>query len=98
MAKHYKMKTNRAAAKRFHYTAGGKLKRKKAGLRHFMRRKSTRAKRNLRNRAYMSEVDVPEIRVMLPYGMARRKGSRAKSQPYIAKADRPETNVISPNG
>ena len=68
MAKHYKMKTNRAAAKRFHFTAGGKLKRKKAGLRHFMRRKSTRAKRNLRNRAYMSKADVPGIKLLLPYG------------------------------
>lgn len=98
MAKHYKMKTNRAAAKRFHYTASGRLKRKKAGLRHFMRRKSTRAKRILSNRAYISEADVPEIRVMLPYGMTRRKGTRAKTPPYIAKADRPETNATSPNG
>jgi large subunit ribosomal protein L35 len=68
MAKKYKMKTNRAAAKRFHFTAGGKLKRKKAGLRHFMRRKSTTAKRNLRNRAYISKADAPEIRLLLPNG------------------------------
>ncbi len=68
MAKHYKMKTNRSAAKRFHFTATGKLKRKKAGLRHFMRRKSTRAKRNLRNRAYMSDADTPRVKLLLPYG------------------------------
>jgi len=68
MAKKYKMKTNRAAAKRFHFTANGKIKRKKAGLRHFMRRKDQRAKRNLRNRAYMAKVDEPEIRKLLPYG------------------------------
>ena len=68
MARKNKMKTNRSAAKRFHFTAGGKLKRKKAGLRHFMRRKSQRAKRNLRNRAYMSKADVPEIKLLLPNG------------------------------
>ncbi len=33
-----------------------------------MRRKSTRAKRNLRNRAYISKADVPEIKLLLPYG------------------------------
>lgn len=68
MAKHYKMKTNRAAAKRFHFTASGKIKRKKAGLRHFMRRKSVRAKRNLRNRAYIDESNVRQIRMLLPNG------------------------------
>ncbi len=68
MAKHYKMKTNRAAAKRFHFTAGGKLKRKKAGLRHFMRRKSTRAKRNLRTTGYLSKSDHSLIKTLLPYG------------------------------
>jgi len=68
MAKHYKMKTNRAAAKRFHFTATGKIKRKKAGLRHFMRRRSTRARRNLRNRAYMAKADVRSIKALLPYG------------------------------
>jgi len=51
MAKKYKMKTNRSAAKRFSFTANGKIKRKKAGMRHFMRRRSVRAKRNLRNPA-----------------------------------------------
>ena len=62
------MKTNRAAAKRFHFTASGKIKRKKAGLRHFMRRKSTRAKRNLRNRAYTAKADVASIKSLLPNG------------------------------
>ena len=68
MAKLYKMKTKRAADKRFSLTANGKIKRKKAGLRHFMRRKSVRAKRNLRNRAYVSDADSPSIRKLLPYG------------------------------
>jgi large subunit ribosomal protein L35 len=68
MAAHYKMKTNRAAAKRFHFTASGKIKRKKAGLRHFMRRRSVQAKRNLRNRAYVDKTNEKQIRALLPNG------------------------------
>ncbi|MBI3992542.1 MAG: 50S ribosomal protein L35 [Candidatus Lambdaproteobacteria bacterium] len=68
MAARYKMKTNKSAAKRFSFTATGKLKRKKAGLRHFMRRKSTRAKRNLRTRGYVDSANVGILKKMLPYG------------------------------
>lgn len=68
MAKHNKMKTNKSAAKRFSFTASGKVKRKKAGMRHFMRRKKSSTKRNLRNRGYLDKADVPRIKVLLPYG------------------------------
>lgn len=68
MAKQYKMKTNKSAAKRFSFTASGKVKKKKAGLRHFMRRKKTKTKRNLRNRAYVDKTDVSKVKVLLPYG------------------------------
>ena len=68
MAKHYKMKTNKATAKRFQLTGSGKLKRKRAGLRHFMRRKKANTKRNLRNAGYVAKVDEARIKVMLPYG------------------------------
>ena len=68
MAKKYKMKTNRSAAKRFSFTATGKIKRKKAGMRHFMRRKNVQTKRNLRNRGYLSKVDTALIKPLLPYG------------------------------
>jgi ribosomal protein L35 len=37
-------------------------------LRHFMRRKSVRAKRNLRNRGYISKSDHQLITKLLPYG------------------------------
>ncbi len=67
MAANYKMKTNRAAAKRFNMTANGKLKRKKAGLRHFMRRKSTRAKRALRTRGYVDASNAKHIKLLIPY-------------------------------
>jgi len=67
MAKKYKMHTNRSAAKRFSFTANGKIKRKKAGMRHFMRRRSVRAKRNLRNPGYLTKSDEKLFRVLLPY-------------------------------
>ncbi len=68
MAKQRKAKTNRAAAKRFSFTASGKIKRKKAGMRHFMRRRSVRAKRNLRNRGYVDKAQADFIRGLLPNG------------------------------
>ena len=68
MAKQYKMKTRKSAAKRFHFTASGKLKRKKAGMRHFMRRKKQSTKRNLRGTGYVAKVDEKRIKVLLPYG------------------------------
>ena len=55
-------------AERFQLTASGKLKRKKAGMRHFMRRKGVAAKRNLRNRGYISKSDEKLVKSLLPYG------------------------------
>ena len=46
-----KMKTSRAAAKRFKVTGTGKLKRSKAYKRHILTKKSTKRKRNLRQAA-----------------------------------------------
>ena len=43
-----KMKTSRAAAKRFKATGTGKLKRNKAYRRHILTKKSTKMKRQLR--------------------------------------------------
>ena len=43
-----KMKTSRAAAKRFKLTGTGKLKRAKAYKSHILTKKSTKRKRNLR--------------------------------------------------
>ena len=44
-----KMKTKRAAAKRFHVTGTGKLKRMKAFKSHILTKKSRKTKRNLRH-------------------------------------------------
>ena len=43
-----KIKTNRGAAKRFKVTGTGKIKRRKAFLRHILTHKTTKRKRQLR--------------------------------------------------
>ncbi len=43
-----KMKTHSSAKKRFKVTGTGKVKRNRARMRHLMRKKTTKAKRNLR--------------------------------------------------
>ncbi|HEX7928472.1 MAG TPA: 50S ribosomal protein L35 [bacterium] len=62
-----KLKTNRSAAKRFSITGTGRFKRKKAGMRHFMRRKKQSTKRNLRNRGYVDKTNQKFVEKLLPY-------------------------------
>ena len=57
-----------SAKKRFKLTANGRVKRKKAYLRHNLGAKSTSAKRNLRRGGYVSETQEHQIKAMLPYG------------------------------
>lgn len=52
-----KMKSNRAAKKRFSVTASGEVKFKKKGLRHGMCNKNRKRKRNLRKAGYMTSMD-----------------------------------------
>lgn len=63
-----KMKSNSSAKKRFKLTANGRVKRKRAFLRHNLGAKSTGAKRNLRRGAYVSATQEHQIKAMLPYG------------------------------
>lgn len=63
-----KLKSNRAAAKRFRFTKSGKIKRKKAFLNHILTKKNKKRKRNLRAGAYIKEADAREVRALLPYG------------------------------
>ena len=44
-----KMKTHSSAKKRFTVSGSGKIKRNRARMRHLMRKKTTKAKRHLRN-------------------------------------------------
>lgn len=62
-----KMKTSRAAAKRFTKTGTGKLKRNKAYKSHILTKKTTKRKRNLRKSTIMDETNVKNMKKILPY-------------------------------
>ena len=62
-----KMKTNRAAAKRFKVTGTGKLKRSKAYKRHILTKKTRKTKRNLRKAALVDMTNVKNMKKILPY-------------------------------
>ena len=62
-----KIKTNRAAAKRFKVTGTGKLKRSKAYKSHILTKKSTKRKRNLRQATITDATNVKNMKKVLPY-------------------------------
>ena len=62
-----KLKTNRAAAKRFSVTGTGKLKRNFANKRHLLFAKSTKMKRNARGTTLVAAADVKIVKQFLPY-------------------------------
>jgi large subunit ribosomal protein L35 len=63
-----KLKTRRAAAKRFRATGSGKIFRRKAFKNHLLQHKSSERKhRRLSNLALVSREDEDEVRLMLPY-------------------------------
>ena len=64
---HAKIKTNRAAAKRFKVTGTGKLKRNKAYKSHILTKKSQKRKRNLRQATITDATNVKNMKKVLPY-------------------------------
>ena len=62
-----KIKTCRAAAKRFKKTGTGKLVRNKAYKSHILTKKSAKRKRNLRKGAYVSTTQEKAMKKLLPY-------------------------------
>jgi large subunit ribosomal protein L35 len=60
-----KLKTNRAAAKRFKVTATCKVNRGHSMKRHIITKKSAGRKRKLRHSALVDPADAPNIRRML---------------------------------
>jgi large subunit ribosomal protein L35 len=62
-----KIKTCRAAAKRFKVTKSGGLKRHKAYNRHLKGAKSAKRRRNLRHSAMVAPSELPRIKRLLPY-------------------------------
>jgi large subunit ribosomal protein L35 len=63
-----KIKTNRAAAKRFKKTGSGKFVYRKSHGSHILTKKSTKRKRSLRKGNVVDKTNAREIRVMLPNG------------------------------
>jgi large subunit ribosomal protein L35 len=62
-----KMKTKRAASKRFSVTANGKIKYKKMGMRKKLSKKSKRQKRELNKPGMLSKAEHGKMKVLLPY-------------------------------
>jgi large subunit ribosomal protein L35 len=63
-----KIKTKKAAAKRFSFTATGKIKFKRTGKRHNMGNKSSIDKLGKRAGGYLFEGDMKHIQKCMPYG------------------------------
>ena len=62
-----KIKTLRAAAKRFKKTASGKFKRGSAFHTHILTKKSAKRKRHLRGDKMVAGCDAGNVKQMLPY-------------------------------
>jgi len=62
-----KLKTNRAAAKRFRATASGKYKRGNSFKRHILTKKSSKRKRQLRGGDMVVAQDHYRVKQMLPW-------------------------------
>ena len=62
-----KLKTKRAAAKRFKRTGKGGFKRAQGFKRHILTKKSAKTIRNLRGPTQVHDSDVAEVAQMLPY-------------------------------
>ncbi|MCC6552815.1 MAG: 50S ribosomal protein L35 [Polyangiaceae bacterium] len=63
-----KMKTNRAAAKRFKVTGTGRIRRSKGGLNHGMQEKSKKRLRRLRKNDMVDKAMEHRVRLLLPNG------------------------------
>jgi large subunit ribosomal protein L35 len=62
-----KLKTNRAAAKRFKATGTGKIMRARANKSHILTKKSPDRKRRLRQTTLVDPINVRALRRMMPY-------------------------------
>jgi len=62
-----KMKTNRAAAKRFKVTGKGRIRRPKEGGQHGMIGRTRKRRRRLRNNDMVDKAMEGRVRILLPY-------------------------------
>lgn len=63
----YKLKTYKAAAKRFRLTGSGKVMRTKGGKSHLRRNRSKRAKAKLASMLPVASADARRVRRLAPY-------------------------------
>jgi large subunit ribosomal protein L35 len=63
-----KMKTNRAAAKRFKLSGSGKVRRPKGGAQHGFIGKNRKRRRRLRDNDMVSKALEKRVKILLPYG------------------------------
>ena len=62
-----KLKTRKAAAKRFQATGTGKFMRRRAFRNHLLDHKSPKLKRHLATKAVVHESDTDRVSLMIPY-------------------------------
>ncbi|MGF1515719.1 MAG: 50S ribosomal protein L35 [Elainellaceae cyanobacterium] len=62
-----KLKTRKAAAKRFRRSGSGKIMRRKAFRNHLLEHKTTAVKRKLGKIAVVNDSDAENVELMLPY-------------------------------
>jgi len=62
-----KIKTNRATAKRFKVTGSGRIKRRRAFLRHINVNKAPKRRRRLGKSALVDPSNEPAIKRLIPY-------------------------------
>jgi large subunit ribosomal protein L35 len=62
-----KLKSRKAAAKRFRRSGSGKILRRKAYKSHLLEKKTTARKSRLGAKAVVDERDADNVRLMLPY-------------------------------
>ena len=63
-----KLKTNKAAKKRYSYTATKKVKRTSANSRHRLATKTSRQKMSRNANAYVDKTSENHVKKLLPYG------------------------------
>jgi len=62
-----KMKTRKAAAKRFRSTGTGKVVVRKSKMKHLLEHESSNTKRNRKGVSLVSKADEKNVKKMLPY-------------------------------
>jgi large subunit ribosomal protein L35 len=63
-----KLKSKRAAMKRYRFTDSGKVKIQKPGRRHHLHQKTEKRKRGLNHPGYLAPYDAEKARRLMPYG------------------------------